>query len=71
MRSILFVVAELVRRFDTDFANFHHRLTAAGKPKKVVRIALAHKLLTRLNAKARDIRARLAEAAGQANAKAA
>lgn len=56
VRSILFVVAELVRRYDTDFAAFHQRLTAAGKPKKRIRIALAHKLLTRLNAKARDIR---------------
>ena len=60
VRSILFVVAELVRRFDQDFANFHTRLTKAGKPKKVIRIALAHKLLTRLNAKARDVRNALA-----------
>ena len=60
VRSILFVVAEIVRRFDKDFADFHARLNAAGKPKKVVRIALAHKLLTRLNAKARDVRNALA-----------
>ena len=64
IRSILFVVAELVRRHDPDFAAFHRRLNEAGKPKKVIRIALAHKLLTRLNAKARDVRnAFLAEAA--------
>ena len=56
VRSILFVVAELVRRYDPDFAAFHKRLTDAGKPKKVIRIALAHKLLVRLNAKARDVR---------------
>jgi transposase len=56
IRSILFVVAEIVRRYDPDFAAFHARLTNAGKPKKVIRIALAHKLLTRLNAKARDVR---------------
>jgi transposase len=56
IRSILFVVAELVRRHDLDFAAFHRRLTQAGKPKKVIRIALAHKLLVRLNAKARDVR---------------
>ncbi len=68
VRSILFVVAELVRRFDPDFAAFHKRLTAAGKPKKVIRIALAHKLLTRLNAKARDVRTALAN---QTKAKAA
>lgn len=60
IRSILFVVAELVRRHDPDFAAFHHRLTLAGKPKKVIRVALAHKLLVRLNAKARDVRAQLA-----------
>lgn len=63
VRSILFVVAEIVRRFDPDFAAFHKRLKDAGKPAKVVRIALAHKLLVRLNAKARECRAQLALAA--------
>jgi transposase len=62
VRSILFVVASGVRRYNPDFAAFHQRLAAAGKPKKVIRVALAHKLLIRLNAKARDVRARLAEA---------
>jgi transposase len=56
VRTILFVVAEVVRRFDPDFAAFHKRMSQAGKAKKVIRIALAHKLLVRLNAKARDIR---------------
>ncbi len=56
VRAILFVVAEVVRRHDADFKAFHARLTAAGKPKKVIRVALAHKLLVRLNAKARDVR---------------
>jgi transposase len=56
VRAILFTVAEIVRRYDPDFAQFHKRLTLAGKPKKVIRVALAHKLLTRLNAKARDVR---------------
>ena len=56
VRSVLFVVAEVVRRHDPDFAAFHRRLTLAGKAKKVIRIALAHKLLVRLNAKARDAR---------------
>lgn len=60
VRDILFVVAEIVRRYDPDFAAFHARLSKAGKPKKVIRIALAHKLLTRLNAKARDVRAKIA-----------
>jgi transposase len=63
IRSILFVVAELVRRHDPDFAAFHRRLTLAGKPKKVIRVALAHKLLVRLNAKARDVRREIAAAA--------
>lgn len=59
IRSILFVVAELVRRHNPDFAAFHKRLSDAGKPKKVIRVALAHKLLVRLNAKARDVRAQI------------
>jgi transposase len=63
VRSILFVVAEIVRRHDPDFRDFHRKLLAAGKPKKVIRIALARKLLVRLNAKARDARAKLALAA--------
>lgn len=63
VRSILFVVAEVVRRYHPDFAAFHHRLSVAGKPKKVIRAALAHKLLTRLNAKARDARRNLAQTA--------
>ncbi|HEX5321832.1 MAG TPA: IS110 family transposase [Stellaceae bacterium] len=63
VRSILFVVAEVVRRHNPDFAAFHRRLTDAGKPKKVVRVALAHKLLVRLNAKARDARRQIANPA--------
>lgn len=59
VRSILVIVAEIVRRHDPDFRAHHAKLTAAGKPKMVVRVALAHKLLTRLNAKARDARAAL------------
>lgn len=62
LRNILFVVAETVRRHNPDFAAFHKRLTDAGKPKKVIRVALAHKLLTQLNAKARDVRKELAMA---------
>ena len=54
VRALLFVVAEIVRRHNPDFADFHRRLQ--GKPKKVVRVALAHKLLVKLNAKARDAR---------------
>jgi transposase len=59
VRAVLFVVAEVVRRHQPDFAAFHKRLSQAGKPKKLIRIALAHKLLVRLNAKARDVRAKM------------
>lgn len=71
VRSILFVIASVVRRHEADFKDFSDRLTKAGKPKKVVLVAIAHKLLTRLNAKARDVRAKLAaqhkETAGSRN----
>ncbi len=63
IRSILFVVAEIVRRYDPDFAAFHRKLGDAGKPKKVIRVALARKLLVRLNAKARDARRQFANPA--------
>ncbi len=60
VREILFIVASVVGRHEPDFIAFQKRLRAAGKPPKVVRIALAHKLLVRLNAKAREVRQRLA-----------
>jgi transposase len=56
VREVLFVVASVVGRHEPDFIAFRQRLVAAGKPPKVVRIALAHKLLVRLNAKAREVR---------------
>lgn len=59
LRGILFVVAEIVRRHNPDFAEFHRRLTEAGKPKKVIRVALARKLIVQLNAKARDARQKI------------
>ena len=59
VREILFIVASVVGRYEPDFIAFQERLSAAGKPRKVIRIALAHKLLVRLNAKARDVRQRL------------
>ncbi len=61
VRDILFVVASVVRRFHPDFADFHQRLSHIGKPKKVIRVALAHKLLVRLNAKAREVRTQNAQ----------
>jgi transposase len=60
VREILFIVASVVGRHEPDFIAFGKRLAAAGKPPKVIRIALAHKLLVRLNAKAREVRVRLA-----------
>ena len=56
VREILFIVAAVVGRYEPDFMAFQQRLKAAGKPPKVIRIALAHKLLIRLNAKARQVR---------------
>jgi len=56
IRSILFLVAGIVRRFDASMDAFHRKLTQAGKPKMTVRVALARKLLVRLNAKAREAR---------------
>lgn len=60
MRSILFLVADIARKYDPSLADFRQRLLDQGKPKMVVRIALAHKLLVRLNAKARETPAQLA-----------
>jgi transposase len=62
VRSILFLVAATVARYDKSLADFRARLVAAGKEKMVIRIALARKLLVRLNAKARDARAAYANA---------
>ena len=59
VRDLLFIVASVAGRYEPDFVAFRERLAGAGKPPKVVRIALAHKLLVRLNAKARDARRRL------------
>jgi transposase len=59
VRDLLFIVASVAGRHEPDFIAFRERLAGAGKPPKVVRIALAHKLLIRLNAKAREIRHRL------------
>jgi len=47
----------VVRRYNPDFAAFAERMAAKGKPRRVIRVALAHKLLVRLNARAREARA--------------
>ena len=59
IRDILFIVGSVVARYEPDFIAFQQRLRALGKPPKVVRIAVAHKLLVRLNAKAREVRQRI------------
>ncbi|TIP27882.1 MAG: IS110 family transposase [Mesorhizobium sp.] len=61
-RSILFLIARIVARYDPHLGAFHQRLQAAGKEKMVIRIALARKLLVILNAKARDARKEFANA---------
>lgn len=63
VRCILYMSAGVAGKYEPDFSAFRDRLLAAGKPKMVVRIAMAHKLLTRLNAKAREVRQKLAAAA--------
>jgi transposase len=62
LRSLLVFVAGIVARHDPDFVQVRARLKQAGKKKKAIRVALARKLLVRLNAKARDIRRQLAAA---------
>ena len=62
VRSILFLVAAIAARYDKSLGEFRDRLLKAGKEKMVVRIALARKLLVRLNAKARDARTEYANA---------
>jgi len=62
VRSLLYLVADIARKYDPSLAAFRDRLLAKGKPNMVVRTALARKLLVRLNAKARKTRATLANA---------
>jgi transposase len=63
IRSLLVLIADIVRKFDPSLADFRQRLLAKGLAKMEVRVALARKLLVRLNAKARDTRAAFAAAA--------
>lgn len=65
LRSCLVVVAGIVADHNPDFARVRHRLRQAGKAKKAIRVALARKLLVRLNAKARDIRRQLGALQGE------
>ena len=56
IRSPLVFIASIAGRYDPALKAFRQRLLDAGKPKMVVRTAVARKLLVILNAKARDIR---------------
>lgn len=58
LRALLVFVAGIVARHDPDFADLKDRLKQAQKPNNVIRVAIARKLIVRLNAKARDIRAK-------------
>ena len=63
LRSLLVCVASIVARHEPDFIAMRARMLAAGKPSMVIRIAVARKLLVRLNAKAREIRAAMPQPA--------
>ena len=54
VRTALFMAALCGRRWNPALKRFYERLTARGKPTKVVLIACARKLLTILNAMVRD-----------------
>lgn len=56
VRTALYMAALCGRRWNPQLRPFYERLVAAGKPKKVALIACARKLLTILNAMARDNR---------------
>lgn len=62
IRSLLVLVADIARKYDPSLADFRQRLLDKGLSKMQVRVALARKLLVRLNAKARETRAELAHA---------
>jgi transposase len=62
VRSALFIITMTVRKHDKTMAAFAATLAAKGKPKMVIRIALARKLLVWLNAKAREVRKEFANA---------
>jgi transposase len=59
VREILYIAGGVAGRYEADFMAFRKRLLEAGKPVKVARVAQSHKLLVRLNAKARKTQERL------------
>jgi transposase len=54
VRAVLYMAAAVACRFNPTIRVFHDRLTASGKPAKLVLVACMRKLLTLLNAVARD-----------------
>lgn len=54
VRTALFIGAQVAKRHNPILKTFYERLIAAGKSKMVATIAVAHKLLTILNAILRD-----------------
>jgi len=57
VRSMLYLAGHAARRGNASLRAFAERLKAAGKPKKVIRVALARKLLIIANAVLRDNKA--------------
>ena len=53
-RTVLYIAAMIARRHNPTLRAFGLRLLQAGKPKKLVIIAIARKLVTILNAILRD-----------------
>ena len=54
VRTVLYLAAMTASRFNPILREFYQRLLASGKPPKLAFIAVARKLLTILNAMARD-----------------
>lgn len=54
VRTVLFLGAQVAKRHNPVLKAFYQRLVDAGKPKMVATIAVAHKLLSILNAILRD-----------------
>lgn len=56
VRAVLYMAASVARRFNPTIRTFYERLLGTGKPTQVALVACMRKLLTLLNAVARDRR---------------
>jgi transposase len=56
VRAVLYMAASVARRYNPAIRRFYDRLLEMGKPRPVVLVACMRKLLTLLNAVARDCR---------------